>query len=164
MAARRKKDAEKPPQKSILSVGTRMFPFGSTGWGWDPLLGLESVRLTMNGLLASLFPRSRTFFPQQPWEPPLDVYLRKGALVVEAILPGVRKEDVSMHLTSTLLIIDGHVPEAQGVEEKDFITRERNVGRFCRSFPLPCAVVPESLYAEQREGIIRLFLSLEKEE
>jgi HSP20 family protein len=152
----------KEPPKLIISVGKRMFPFGSTGWGWDPPLVLESIRMTMNSLCAALFIRSSTFFEELPWEPPVDMYVRSDTLVVEIAVPGAERERVSIHCTTSLLIVDGKVEWPEDVREEDFLSLERNYGRFSRTVPLPRPVLPEEMKAEYRDGIIRLVFPLKK--
>jgi HSP20 family protein len=154
----------KEPGTVIISVGKRMFPFGSTGWGWDPPLVLESIRMTMNSLCAALFIRSSTFFEELPWEPPVDMFLFGDTLVVEISVPGAEKDKVSIHSTSSLLIIDGKVELPEDVREEDFLSLERSYGRFSRTVPLPRPVLPEEMKAEYRDGIIRLVFPLKGED
>lgn len=142
--------------KNILQVGKRMFPFGSTGWGWDPILCLESIRLTMNSLYVELFKKSESFLEEIPWEPPLDMFTHKGRLFIEIELPGVKKEDISLHATTTLLIIAGRNRREIDVEDKNFIVSERKSGRFYRSIPLPLSIIPEEIRTEFKEGILRV--------
>jgi HSP20 family protein len=153
----------KEPAKMIISVGKRMFPFGSTGWGWDPPLVLESIRMTMNSLCAALFVKSSTFLEEIPWEPPVDIYQKSDALVVEISVPGVEREKISIHCATALLIVDGRNNLPGEVREEDFFSLERNYGRFSRTLPLPRPVVPDDMKAEYRDGIIRLVIPLRKD-
>jgi HSP20 family protein len=164
MAEKKSRPRKRKAVKSIISVGKRMFPFGSTGWGWDPRLGLESIRMTMNELCVELFFKSTVFFDERPWEPPIDMFFHGGFLVVEIALPGISKEDVSIHATPTLLVIDGVLNREIDSEESDFLVLERRIGRFSRSVPLPCRVVPEGMHSELSEGIIRLVFKVIKDE
>gem|GEM_PF-594174 len=163
MAEKRPSSRKRKATKSIISVGKRMFPFGSTGWGWDPRLGLESIRMTMNELCVELFYRSGVFFEERPWEPPLDIFFHGGFLVVEVALPGISREDVSIHATPTLLIIDGMLKREIEACNEDFLTMERRIGRFSRSVPLPCRVIPEGMHSELSEGIVRLIFKVSKD-
>lgn len=146
----------KSSREKILFVGKRMFPFGSTGWGWDPMLCLESIRVTMNSLYGELFRGSESFFQEILWVPQIDVYTNGDILIVDVDLPGVRREDISVHAASSLLIIDGNVERAGEVRESEFIVGERKSGRFHRSIPLPIDIVPEEIRSELREGILTI--------
>ncbi|MGV8123161.1 MAG: Hsp20/alpha crystallin family protein [Candidatus Xenobiia bacterium LiM19] len=163
MAEKKSSSRKRKTTKSIISVGKRMFPFGSTGWGWDPRLGLESIRMTMNELCVELFYRSGVFFDDRPWEPPLDMFFHGGFLVVEIALPGISRGDVSIHATPTLLIIDGVLKREIEAGEDDFLAMERRVGRFSRAVPLPCRVIPEGMHSELNEGIVRLIFKVSKD-
>jgi HSP20 family protein len=146
--------------KKILAVGKRMFPFGSTGWGWDPILCLESIRLTMNTLYGELFKKSESFFEEIPWEPPADIYLDRGRIYIDIELPGVKKEQISIHATTTLLIVDGRKISESDPGEMKYDRMERKFGRFYRSIPLPFSAVPEELGAELRDGLLRISLPI----
>lgn len=144
--------------KKILAVGKRMFPFGSTGWGWDPILCLESIRLTMNTLYGELFKKSESFFEEIPWEPPADIYMDRGRIHIDIELPGVKREQISIHATTTLLIVDGRKQSESG--EVSYDRMERKFGRFYRSIPLPFSIVPDELRAELRDGLLRIALPI----
>jgi HSP20 family protein len=146
--------------KKILAVGKRMFPFGSTGWGWDPFLCLESIRLTMNTLYGELFKKSESFFEEIPWEPPVDICTGNDRIYIDIELPGVRKEQISIHATTTLLIVDGRKKSDFSPGEAKYDRMERKFGRFYRSIPLPFSVVPEELRAELRDGLLRIALPI----
>jgi HSP20 family protein len=156
----RKKSTTKQSEPLILSVGKRMFPFGSTGWGWDPLLGLESIRMTMNALYGELFHKSRTFLEEETWEPPMDMFIAQGNLVMDIALPGVQKEAITIHATTSLVVIDGRYEEEKEVKEQDIFVNERKYGRFMRSVPLPVKIHPELLRTDMKDGVVRLIFPL----
>jgi len=133
-----------------------MFPFGSTGWGWDPMLGLESIRMTANALYGVLFHKSTAFLEEETWEPSLDMFTREGFLVLEFSLPGVCRDAVSIHATAHLVIIEGRCDAERGIREQDLFVHERKYGRFMRSVPLPAKIEPDTIGAEMKDGIVRL--------
>jgi HSP20 family protein len=161
----RKKASPKTGKLSeiIVPVGKRMFPFGSTGWGWDPMLGLESIRMTMNALYGELFYRSRAFMEEETWEPPMDMFAREGFLVMEFALPGICRDAVAVHATAMLVIIEGRSENERDLQEQDLFIGERKYGRFMRSVPLPAKIEPETLRADMKDGVMVLIFKLARE-
>lgn len=159
MPKKKRKDSE---TDKIIFVGQRMFPFGSTGWGWDPLLGLRSISMTMNTLCRELFPRSSSFFDEEPVEPPINLYKEKNFLIIEISLPGADKDDILIHATSNLLIIEGEIAEEQIMDDSKYFVRERQSGRFMRSIPLPCPILPNEIRSEFKEGVIKLIFPVKE--
>jgi len=152
----RKSTAKKAPARS-----RKESPLERKEWGYDPLLGLESIKTTMSGLLADLFTKRGAASPDLPWEPPIDLYEIDNHLVMEMMLPGASKQDVQMHAYHNLLIISGESrPPADRPAEK-FHFHERRWGAFHRSIPLPFMIRPEAIRASLRDGILSVTMPLE---
>lgn len=134
-------------------------PLERKAWGYDPLLGLESIKTTMSGMLNDLF--TRRGGSELPWEPAVDLYEEEGCLVMLMSLPGMQKDHIQMHAYQNLLIVSGHTAAVGGVEESRFHFHERRGGAFHRSIPLPFAIQPESIKASLREGVLKVVLPLE---
>ena len=103
------------------------------------------------------------------WAPPVDVRESDTEVVVEAELPGIAREDISVRYHDGRLILEGQREEAQetGPTETErsgsWIRRERTIGRFHRSFDLPESVDTSAIRAESRDGVLRVVLpKLEK--
>lgn len=134
-------------------------PLERKAWGYDPLLGLESIKTTMSGMLSDLF--SRRSGSDLPWEPPIDVYDHEGSLVMEMCLPGANKADIQMHAYQNLLIVSGEIHADQDIDESRFHFHERRRGPFHRSIPLPFSIHPERIKASLRDGILKVVMPLE---
>lgn len=52
-------------------------------------------------------------------------------------LPGLTKDDVKIDIQNGRLLISGEQTLSKDIEEKGFVHRERNYGRFSRAVPLP---------------------------
>jgi HSP20 family protein len=74
------------------------------------------------------------------WRPRVDVYGNGGTAVIQAELPGVKKEDIDVR--GNLLTLRGQRKSEQEVDESGFYCRERFFGSFQRSFTLPETVDP----------------------
>lgn len=92
------------------------------------------------------------------WRPAIDIYEEPDAMYVEADLPGLRKDDVTVNLEDNVLTIQGQ-RKRQNEEKRDNYHRiERASGMFSRSFTLPSTVDREKIDAEFKDGVLRIRL------
>jgi HSP20 family protein len=91
--------------------------------------------------------------------PPVDVIEEDGTLTVRAELPGVRKEDVKVHLDGDLLTLSG----SKKHEEKSYRRVESRCGEFERTLTLPRSVDRDKISATFRDGVLSLTLPLREE-
>lgn len=148
---------EKAPRRARKSK--REMPVDRKAWGYDPLVGLESIKTTMSGLLSELFARRAA--SDLPWEPPVDLYEEGRTLVVLVNLPGFRREDVQLHAYQSLLIIRGQSSETAVADASGYHLRERSLGAVHRALPLPFPIQAEGIKATLRDGVLRIALPLE---
>ena len=134
-------------------------PLERKAWGYDPLLGLESIKTTMSGMLNDLF--SRRGATDLPWEPLIDLYDDEDSLVIEMSLPGALKADIQMHAYQNLLVISGEIHAHEGIEESRYHFHERRRGPFQRSIPLPHSIHAERIKASLRDGTLKVVMPLE---
>ena len=87
-------------------------------------------------------------------------------LVVEAELPGFRKEDVDITLENQTLTITAErkmeqsQPQPEGKQPKGgYLLRERRYSRFQRSFTLPDTVDDQTVDAKLHDGILTITLN-----
>jgi len=95
------------------------------------------------------------------WMPSVDIAETDGEFVVRTELPGVNKDDVTVHIDNGILTIKGE----KKLETKDKKRHriECAYGSFVRSFTLPQDVDVEKVGAEYRNGILSLTIpKLEK--
>lgn len=122
--------------------------------GRDPLLGLKTIRNTMNQLVADIFYQTEKTPFEVPYQPRIDMYRKDNNLYVEIELPGIDKDNISIHATSDLLIIQGStVIDNLDKREQHFI-RERFSGSFSRSVPLPYKVETDRITAKLEKGVL----------
>jgi HSP20 family protein len=113
--------------------------FGTAGWG-------------TNGLAES--PRPLT---TRTWTPAVDVFSRRGDLVVRAELPGVNAEkDVDISVADGVLTIRGQRRAEHREEDNDFFRMETTYGAFERTIPLPEGVNPDDIKATHKQGILEV--------
>ena len=86
------------------------------------------------------------------WLPSVDIEETDDAYVVEAELPGVKREDVNIELVGNELIVSGEVKER---ERKGILRRQtRRVGQFEYRVVLPDQVDSETIEAKLKDGVL----------
>lgn len=128
---------------------------------WTPMGHLQSFQDEMNRMFNQFF-RGGTgeegSWGQYTWTPPVDIYEADDALVFQADLPGVTKDEVSIEVHNNTLILRGERKPATGVQADHSHRVERPYGPFQRSFVLPSMVDQEKVQATYHEGILELRL------
>jgi HSP20 family protein len=97
------------------------------------------------------------------WMPPVDIYEENGALVLNAELPGMRREDIDVTVENNTLTVKGERKMEAGVKQENIHRLERAYGSFARSFSLPNSVDPTQISAEYRNGVLTLRLPYREE-
>jgi HSP20 family protein len=109
-------------------------------------------------------PSERRELQPVAWTPSVDVYEHNGDVVIEAELPGVKREDVDVSLQDSTLTIRGEMKREEERKEEGYLRRERHYGRFVRSVPLPTLVKADQAKAKFQEGVLRVTLPKAEEE
>ena len=94
--------------------------------------------------------------------PPVDVYEDSHKLVLKLEVPGIKQEDLEVHLENQTLTIKGERKFEKDEREENFHRIERRYGSFARTFTLPQTVDAGSIKASYDHGV--LAVSLEKKE
>src|SRR5918999_6080327 len=104
---------------------------------WEPLNELEQVSERMRRMLEQTFGFGWSPQPTERagWSPLVDIEEADDAYVVEAELPGVRREDVNLEVVGNELTIAGECKERErtGIVRR----RTRRTGRFDYRVSLP---------------------------
>jgi HSP20 family protein len=92
------------------------------------------------------------------WNPAIDLYEDKDNLIVNAELPGMKKEEIDVSLHDGALSISGERKSEQRVENAENYRSERFVGRFHRTVTLPSPVSGDKVKAQYKDGILTITL------
>lgn len=119
-------------------------------------------RYTNNSLNSLFDDFERSFFPVDRSQMPAfrtDIKDEGDRFLLEADLPGFRKEDIDLHLQDGLLTITARHDETS--ENKDengkYVCRERRVGSFTRSFNVS-GIQEDAISASYENGVLKLTL------
>jgi HSP20 family protein len=118
---------------------------------WDLFRELDDLHQRMSRLLESSVGDARGV---AGWVPAVDVEENDDAFVVEAELPGVKLDDVSVDLQDNELRIHGEVKER---ERTGILRRQtRRTGQFDYRVVLPHEVDADNIEANLHEGVLRV--------
>ncbi|MBI3971384.1 MAG: Hsp20/alpha crystallin family protein [Chloroflexi bacterium] len=90
------------------------------------------------------------------WAPRVDAYEKEGRLIVQAELPGMKKEDIQVALDQNDLIIKGEHKTESEVKAEDYYRCERSYGSFFRRMPLPFTAKAENIKAKYTDGVLQI--------
>jgi|SRR5438105_174080 len=127
---------------------------------FDPLRDLLNLQEKMNRLFEDSLAATRSdpAAPVSAWTPPADVYETAEGFVVLMDLPGLRPEDVDIHVDGERLAVRGERRPSETTRPESFHRVERSYGVFARVFQLTDEVDPDRVSAQFRDGLLRLEL------
>jgi HSP20 family protein len=116
---------------------------------------LLSLRQAMDRLFEEGFVNPRTWQFGDGQLVPVDVYATDDEVVVEAILPGVKPEEVDIMMEGNTLSITGDT-SAMIPDREALLLQEIRRGRFIRTLTLPAGLEPDKATATFEDGILTL--------
>lgn len=112
-------------------------------------LGVGRVLSTLEGELAG-----------SGWSPQVEMFQRKGELILRADLPGLGKDDVKIELADGAVTIEGERRDEREGKREGFHNSERRYGKFHRRVQLPEGADLESVEASFRDGVLEITMPL----
>ena len=88
--------------------------------------------------------------------PSLDVTETKNAFVVQADVPGFRREEIEISLEGQVLALQGRRERREDRKDETAHVRERIQNNFYRSLTLPGNYAPENVKANLRDGTLEI--------
>lgn len=86
----------------------------------------------------------------------VDVYQTDNDIVIQAMIAGVRPEDLNVSITREMVTVEGKRQKASEVESDGYFMRELYWGSFARKILLPCEVEPDEAEAYEKNGLLTL--------
>jgi HSP20 family protein len=96
------------------------------------------------------------------WAPVADVTESESEYLIEAELPEVRKEDLSLTVQDGVLTLCGERKQEKRAEGEKTHRIERFYGTFARRFALPENADEQAIRAESRDGLILIHIPKQK--
>jgi len=95
--------------------------------------------------------------------PAVDVYEDAQKLVLKLEVPGIRREDLNIHVEGRTLTVRGERKLDTEEKEENFHRIERRYGSFVRSFTLPVTVNTDEIAATSNDGVLSISLAKKPE-
>ncbi|HET7400450.1 MAG TPA: Hsp20/alpha crystallin family protein [Usitatibacter sp.] len=89
--------------------------------------------------------------------PPVDVFEDENGITVMADLPGVAKENLSVHVEGEQLTIEGHVTLGESTK-LDSVYAEIRVAHYRRTFALSRDLDTGKIDAKMKNGVLTLYV------
>jgi HSP20 family protein len=127
---------------------------------WDPFRDLNALQGRMNRLFEDA---TRGWASEEPvatttWSPAVDIYEKDGELVVQAELPGIDRNNITLNLENNVLTVKGERQFERETKEDNYHRIERSYGAFSRSFSIPATVDEQKIRADYKDGILKIVL------
>jgi HSP20 family protein len=125
--------------------------FTSSPVRWDPFRDLEELQARTAQLIGSAIPAA-VAEDGGIWVPAVDIEETDDAWIVEAEVPGVKRDDVNVDLRDNELVISGEIKER---ERKGILRRRtRRVGEFEFRVTLPGDADRDRVEADLDHGVL----------
>ena len=119
---------------------------------WEPFRELDELQRRTADLMEAVWSGGTRAGDDPPWVPPVDVEETEDAWIVEADVPGVRRQDVDVEVRDSELVVSGEIVERErtGILRR----RTRRTGRFEYRVVLPEQPDPEGIDATLEDGVL----------
>lgn len=124
---------------------------------WSPIL--DSFEY-MNHMFDDFLPAPRGGL--HGFVPSVDVYQDKENIIIDATLPGVDPDGVSVSIENDVLTIEGKSEKKTEVDEQNYYRKEVRYGSFHRAVALPVAVDGSAAKASFKNGILKVVIPKEE--
>ena len=129
---------------------------------WNPYRELMNVHEQLNRLFEE--PGGQTSDSSYGgWFPAIDLREEEKRFVIEADLPGVKKDDIQIEVENNVLTLRGERKFEHESKKENFHRIERAYGKFMRSFTLPSRIDASQITASQNGGILEIVIPKAKE-
>jgi len=94
--------------------------------------------------------------------PVINVYEKETEVVVEAEVPGISEEDLTIEAGDDTITLSGARKSEKEVQEENYFRKETNFGSFSRTINLPSSINKEKAEAELKNGILTVTIPKQK--
>jgi len=128
---------------------------------WEPVRETMTLRDAMDRLFDDAFTRPFSLMRDggANWSSPaVDMYQTDNEVVVKAVVPGFKADEVQLNVTGDVLTIKGQAKHEEEKKDKSWQIREHRWGAFERSLTLPTGVISDRATADFENGILTITL------
>jgi HSP20 family protein len=132
---------------------------------WDPFRDLSMLQDRMNRLFdSSRGWRNDDAAATTTWSPAVDIFETEGEITVKAELPGMDRNDITLHLEKNVLTLKGERRFEKETKDDNYHRIERSYGSFSRAFSIPATVEEEKIRADYKDGVLKIVLPKKEQE
>jgi len=132
--------------------------------GFEPFFRGNFFAVNPFALMRQFTEEMDRYFGQAPraagngaaWVPTIEVKEKEGKLLVTAELPGVKKEEVKVHIDGDTLVVEGERKQEKEEKREGYYHSERSYGTFYRSIPLPEGAKGDLTAAQFNNGVLEV--------
>lgn len=129
---------------------------------WDPFRDMAELQDRINRIFEDRMTRGERGgepVSTRTWAPAVDIYEDENQLVVRADIPGLKKEDIDIQVTSDALVISGERKfEETDADKRNYVRVERAYGPFQRTFTIGVPVKPGEVKASYKDGVLEVMV------
>ncbi|MDQ7827324.1 MAG: Hsp20/alpha crystallin family protein [Candidatus Eremiobacteraeota bacterium] len=97
----------------------------------------------------------RTMSPREAFKvPAIDLADRESHFLINAEVPGFKKEEIDISVDEDVLTIKGETRSEKEEKKENYFHREISTGSFSRSIKLPSEINREAIKASLKDGIL----------
>lgn len=122
---------------------------------WDPFRELSALQDRINRIFNEQLSRGEPEQAGKAWAPVVDILESDSDLIVRAEIPGVKRDDIDVQVTSESLTIRGERKFDEESKDK-YLRVERAYGPFSRSFSIGVPVQADKVKATYRDGVLEI--------
>ena len=124
---------------------------------FNPFSDAVGFQSEMNRLFDDFFPARREGNGNTAlWHPTVDVHEDEHSYLIDAELPGLKKEDVKVNFQDGVLTISGERKYENESKEKNAHRVERFYGKFSRTFNFPSTINGDGISASYDNGVLKI--------
>ncbi len=128
-------------------------------WTWSPVSLFEEMERIMNDMRTGLVLPGNEFYRREGARMPnVDLREEDDRYLVQAELPGMAKEDVTIETDGDLLRMTAQRDQESEERREGYLRRERGSLRFHRQIRLPENVDRERIRAKLENGVLEISL------
>ena len=101
--------------------------------------------------------------PERAWAPAVDLKETDDAYIVEADMPGLRKEDIELTAVDNIVTLKGERKHEEESTKDGYHRVERRHGQFQRSFEIPSGFDGSRIEAQYTDGVLKVTLPKREE-
>ena len=130
---------------------------------WAPFHEMYSLQTRLNSLLEDANRGNNELTTTGNFVPPVDIFEDGNRIVLKLEVPGMKQDDLKIHVENNALLVRGERKFEQETNEKNYHRIERRYGSFARSFTLPNTVDADKVQAHYDAGVLSIELGKKPE-